>query len=84
MAQLYAALKMKMGNWTYYSVSMTMSQVANEIKFAHEVSDDKTLDKAIQRSIQHNRASKQIVNYLVQNEQRFFNSFYENQHIIKN
>ena len=51
-----------------------MSQVANEIKFAHEVSDDKTLDKAIQRSIQLSRAGKQIVNYLVKNEQRFFNS----------
>ena len=74
MAQLYAALKMKMGSWTYYSVSMTMSQVANEIKFAHEVSDDKTLDKAIQRSIQLSRAGKQIVNYLVKNEQRIFNS----------
>ena len=74
MAQIYAALKMKMGSWLYYSVKMKMSQVASEIKFAYEVNDDKTLDKAIQREIGTGRAGTQIVNYLVQNEHRFFNS----------
>ena len=74
MAQLYAALKMKMGTWTYYSVTMKMSDVANEIKFAHEVSDNATIDQAIQRTINKSRAGKQIVDYLVQNPQRFFNS----------
>ena len=49
MGQFYAA-ENEMGTWTYYSVSMKMSEVANEIKFAHEVSDDKTLDSAIQRT----------------------------------
>ena len=71
---MYAALKMKMGSWNYYSVRMKMSEVASEIKFAHEVNDDKTLDKAIQREIGTSRAGTQIVNYLVQNEHRFFNS----------
>lgn len=74
MPQVYAALKMSMGSWNYYSVRMKMREVANEIKFAGEVSDDKTLDQAIQREIEEGRASKQIVNYLVKNEQRFFNS----------
>ena len=74
MAQVYAALKMKMGSWLYYSVRMKMSEVASEIKFAYEVNDDKTLDKAIQREIGTSRAGTQIVNYLVQNEHRFFNS----------
>ena len=74
MAQLYAALKMKMGNWLYYSVKMKMSEVASEIKFAYEVNDDKTLDTAIQREIGEGRAGTQIVNYLVKNDHRFFNS----------
>ena len=74
MPQVYAALKMKMGSWIYYSVRMKMSEVASEIKFAYEVNDDKTLDKAIQREIGTSRAGTQIVNYLVQNEHRFFNS----------
>ena len=71
MGQFYAALKMNMGSWVYYSASMKMSEAANEIKFAHEVSDDKTLDKAIQRTIKENRANTQIKNFLVQNKQRF-------------
>lgn len=74
MAQIYAALKMKMGSWLYYSVKMKMSEVASEIKFAYEVNDDKTLDAAIQREIAEGRAGTQIVNYLVKNEHRFFNS----------
>ena len=71
---MYAALKMSMGTWEYYSVKMKMSQVASEIRFASEVNDDKTLDTAIQREISQSRASTQIVNYLVKNDQRFFNS----------
>ena len=74
MAQMYAALKMKMGNWDYYSVRMKMSEAAKEIMFASEVNDDKTLDNAIQRVIQKSRAGTQIVNYLAQNDERFFNS----------
>lgn len=74
MPQVYAALKMQMGSWIYYSVRMKMSEVASEIKFAYEVNDDKTLDMAIQREIGTSRAGTQIVNYLVQNEHRFFNS----------
>ena len=74
MAQIYAALKMSMGLWEYYSVKMKMSEVASEIKFASEVNDDKTLDNAIQREIAKSRAGTQIVDYLVKNEERFFNS----------
>ena len=40
MAQIYAALKMEMGSWLYYSVKMKMSEVASEIKFAYEASAD--------------------------------------------
>jgi DNA sulfur modification protein DndB len=74
MPQMYAALKMSMGTWTYFSVRMKMHEVATEIKFAGEVNDDKTLDEAIQRTVSEGRAGKQIVNYLVQNKERFFNS----------
>jgi len=74
MSTFYAALKMKMGSWDYYSVKMRMSQVANEIQFASEVNDDKTLDKHIQREISRGRAGTQIVNYLLKNDERFFNS----------
>ena len=74
MPRLYAAIKMKMGAWDYYSVKMKMSEAASEIQFATEVHDDKTLDTMIQRELKKSRAGTHIVNYLVKNEERFFNS----------
>ena len=74
MPRHYPAMKLKMGSWDYYSVKITMRDVATEIKFAREVNDDKTLDSAIQRSIGEGRAGKSIVNYLTKHDNRFFNS----------
>ena len=47
MASSYSAIKLKMGTWDYYVIKMTMSSLAREVKFAHEVNNDKTLDGAI-------------------------------------
>lgn len=74
MPRHYPAMKLKMGSWDYYSVKITMRDVATEIKFAREVNDDKTLDSAIQRGIMEGRAGKAIVNYLTTRDNRFFNS----------
>ena len=74
MPRHYPAMKLRMGSWDYYSVKITMRDVATEIKFAREVNDDRTLDSAIQRSIGEGRAGKSIVNYLTKHDNRFFNS----------
>ena len=74
MPRHYPAMKMNMGSWTYYTVKMNLQDVASEIRFAHEVNDDKTLDGFIQRAINDSRAKKSIVNFLTNNEDRFFSS----------
>ena len=61
-----------MGIWDYYVVRMRMADLG-AIKYASEVNDDKTLDDTIQRRILKQRAP-QIVSYLQNSDQRFFNS----------
>jgi DNA sulfur modification protein DndB len=71
---LYPALKAHMGDWTYYIVKMKMRELGAEVHFASEVSDDRTLDDAIQRMLNESRAKTSIVNYLTRRDDRFFSS----------
>ena len=70
----YAAMKMNMGDWTYYVVKLKMSEVATHISFASEVHNDNTIHEQIQRTLNDSRAKGQIVKYLQNNSERFFNS----------
>jgi DNA sulfur modification protein DndB len=72
MANYYPALKLNMGDKTYYSVSMTIEDVAMRIRFAEEVHEAKTLNEFIQRDILP-AGAKSIAEYL-QKPHRFFNS----------
>ena len=72
--KMYPAMKMHMGKWEYYVVRMSMQAIANEIRFAHELHKNKTLNTQIQRAINDSRVKKQIVKYLSHNEHRFFGS----------
>ena len=71
---LYPALKANMGNWTYYVVKMTMKDIVKEVGFASEIYSNKTLDDAIQRSLNESRVKKEIVQYLGKRHDRFFSS----------
>lgn len=71
---LYPALKANMGSWTYYVVKMTMKDIVKEVGFASEVYSNKTLDDAIQRSLNESRVKKEIVQYLGKRDDRFFSS----------
>ena len=51
MANYYPALKLNMGDKTYYSVSMTAEDVAMRIRFAEDVHEAKTLNEFIPRDI---------------------------------
>lgn len=72
--QIYPAIKAKMGDWNYYIVRMKMKEIANEIKFAHDIYQDNTLNNAIQRTLDEGRVKKQIVSYLANSKDRFFSS----------
>ena len=63
--QIYPAIKAKMGYWDYYIVRMKMKEIANEIKFAHEIDkDDYTLNEVIQRNLDEGRVDRKIASYL--------------------
>ena len=71
-------LRGRMGDWLYYITLMSFSEVGKRVKLPHEIDekyDDEKLKLGdwIQRKIESNR-TKNIVEYLVGTEQRFFNS----------
>ena len=70
----YPAIKARMGSWDYYICKMTMKELANEVKFASEIYEDRTLDEAIQRELNEGRAKKEIVTFLTRRPDRFFSS----------
>ena len=71
---IYPALRSRMGTWDYYVVKMSASQLSQNVKYASEVHDDRTLDKAIQRVLDESRVKKDIVEYLKRQPNRFFSS----------
>lgn len=71
---LYPAIRYHMGEWTYYSVKMSMRELSEHVKFASEIYEDRTLDEAIQRVLNEKRVKRDIVRYLKRQPFRFFSS----------
>lgn len=63
-----------MGRWNYFVVKMTMRELAESVKFAADIHDDRTLNTAIQRALDESRVKRSIVTYLVRQQDRFFSS----------
>ena len=74
MPRFYPAMKLKMGTWDYYMCKMSMRDISAEISFADDVSEGKSINDAIQRELGESRAKIQIVSFLQNQEERFFNS----------
>ncbi|MCM2460198.1 DGQHR domain-containing protein [Pseudomonas sp. CG7] len=62
-----------LGTWVTYSCMMRLSDAADLIGFAHELHQIGKLSDKIQRELNDDRA-KEISDYLINNEDRFFNS----------
>lgn len=71
---LYPALRARMGTWDYYIIKMKMGDLVKEVDFASKLYESKTLDDAIQRTLNTGRAKSEIVNYLAKRSDRFFSS----------
>ncbi len=71
---IYPALRSRMGTFSYYVVKMSARELSENVKFASEVYEDRTLDEAIQRVLRHDRVNKEIVEYLRHQPNRFFSS----------
>jgi len=63
-----------MGTWDYYIIKMKMKDIVKEVDFASRLYDSKTLDEAIQRTLNEGRVKNEIVNYLAKRDDRFFSS----------
>ena len=68
----YSSVKGMMGDWTYYSTVMNVSDVVLYFRFAEEVCPNTDLDRMIQREV--SARSGQIAEYLRTQDQRFFGS----------
>ena len=71
---IYPALRSRMGTWNYYIVKMSARELSQNVMYASEVHDDRTLDRAIQRELNKSRVKKEIVEYLKRQPHRFFSS----------
>ena len=71
--EYYPSLRGRFGDWAFYSVLMTLGQVAERVSFAKEIHTSERLSQMIQRELEGDRSSK-IADYLRTNEDRFFNS----------
>lgn len=72
--RIYPAIRAQMGDWKYYIVRMKMREVAQDIKLAQDIYEDRTLSDAVQRELGEKRVKKEIVGYLSARDDRFFSS----------
>ena len=74
MAKLYLpSLRGLIGDWVYYPTLMKLRDIAERVKIADEIYQSKILSEMVQRVIKRKRG-KEIKDYLIKQEQRFFNS----------
>ena len=74
MEKLYLpSLRGIMGDWVYYPALMKLKDIAERVNIAKEIYQSETLSDMVQREIERKRG-KEIKDYLLKQEQRFFNS----------
>tara|TARA_Y100000590_G_scaffold470035_1_gene661517 strand:- start:6764 stop:8182 length:1419 start_codon:yes stop_codon:yes gene_type:complete len=74
MANIFPAIQAQMGRWEYFITRMSMKDVTTNVRFAHDIHDDPTLDVGLQRVLNESRAKGEIATYLSGHDDRFFGS----------
>uniref|UniRef100_UPI00124FA74C DGQHR domain-containing protein n=1 Tax=Acinetobacter colistiniresistens TaxID=280145 RepID=UPI00124FA74C len=72
MSNIFPSLRAIMGNWVYYPILMSASEISDRVMRSKDIRENKTLDDYLQREITPN--VKKILSYIKNNEDRFFNS----------
>jgi len=70
----FPALRGRIGDWAFYSILMTLKQVAARINYAKEIHNSEKLSDLIQRELDQKKRAGEIGQYLLSNQDRFFNS----------
>lgn len=71
---LLPALQGNLGSWLYYATLMKLSDVEKRISYAREIHKNTRLSDMIQRRLDDQKRALDIESYLLQTEDRFFNS----------
>ena len=66
------ALRAKMGDWIYYIAFISMKEVASRVSVVDDIHTSMSLKEMLQRMLTND--SKKITEYLLGQEQRFFNA----------
>lgn len=69
----FPAIRARMGDWSYYSTTMTFAEVARWVKKVEDIHEPRELKTWIQRVLRDER-TRQIADYLKSQKQRFFNA----------
>lgn len=69
----FPAIRSRMGDWWYYSTTMTFDEVACWVKRVEEIHESRELKTWIQRELRDER-TLQIAQYLTSQKQHFFNA----------
>ena len=72
--KLYPAIRATMGSWPYFVVRMKMREIAKEVDLAEDLFDDSQLRDHMQRPRKEARIKRDLVDYLVEQQDRFFSS----------
>lgn len=62
------------GNWTYYVALIDLSELVTRVTYARELQSNPRLSELIQRRLDEDQRGKDIADYLIKTDDRFFNS----------
>jgi DNA sulfur modification protein DndB len=71
---LLPALQGRLGSWLYYACLMRLGDVRDRITYAREIHTNTSLSDMIQRRLDESNRGKDIEQYLLHTDDRFFNS----------
>jgi len=68
------ALQGSFGDWTYYSALVTLDDIVERIGYAAPLAENSSLAQQMQRRLDDGGRAEDIADYLLRNEDRFFNA----------
>jgi DNA sulfur modification protein DndB len=71
---LLPALQGRLGSWLYYASLMRLGDISARINYAREIHTNTSLSDMIQRRLDESNRGKDIEQYLLHTQDRFFNS----------
>lgn len=68
------AMQGTFGDWTYYSALVSLDDIVERVGYASLLTENSSLGEQIQRRLDDRSRASDIADYLIRNQDRFFNS----------